>query len=484
MDIALNSSSNKPFIKVIRTSKETYVYDVNSNHILRISEKVGRILENWDFESKLIQNENIVKFIYRVQEENKLLQSHRPKKAIPSLIIDDLNGKDLSTFSQIILNITDSCNMRCKYCIYSGSYEGRRKHSSKNMSWHTARNAINLLARCSKDSDEMLILGFYGGEPLLRFDFICRCVEYANLLFGDHPHSFAITTNGTLLTETIIDYLVANKFVITISIDGPKEIHDKNRRFINDSGTFEDVSKNLEKLRIRCGDDYFRDFVSLSAVLTPPYDFLLLNDFFTKFHTSLRLSTQEYRSDLYPDTGTHQARGWENLAKTMKDYCLNRNEKDDFRLEGLNMPYDLFGRALKKIHNRPFDQPIGDSQRVLGLCQPGKARAFVSSDGNIYICEKVDGNKNALIGTVENGINADSILKIVENVSQLDFSQCNDCWVMRFCNVCFAHILSGNPAEKWKLSCDGLRNSYEAALKLYCEIMEEDERALDFFLPK
>jgi len=482
----LNNLIEKPFVKIIRTDKAIYAFDINTGNILRISQKLSEVLDNWQENSELNYYRSSIEFIERLQKDEKIFLGNTVDMVRPNLTKDDLEKKTLKECNHLVLNITESCNLNCTYCIYSGAYPGRRTRSNKVMSWDTAKKAIDLLARGSKSLSDSSILGFYGGEPLLRFNFIRDCVDYANLELGNSPHLFSITTNGTMLNEDIIDYLVTNKFIITISIDGPKYIHDKNRRSIDDEGTFDKIIENIETLRDRCGESYFKDYVNLSSVLSPPYNLQLLNEFFSKFLASIRLSTIEYTSELYKDVSIHEDIGWDPLAKIMKNFCLNQDTEKDFRSAGIGVPYELFSRELRRIHNRVLDQPINHVQSVLGLCQPGKGRAFVSCDGNIYLCERVEGNENMLIGTVEDGIEPNKVIKIINNVSNLDFSRCKSCWVMKFCNLCFAHIVSNNnySIDKWQFSCDGLKNHFAIALRLYCEIMEENEMALDFLSRK
>ena len=80
--------------------------------------------------------------------------------------------------NKITLQVTQSCNFRCKYCIYSeNANRSQRTHSSKHMSWETAKKAIDFLYEHSVDSEKIYI-GFYGGEPLLEFELIKQCIEY------------------------------------------------------------------------------------------------------------------------------------------------------------------------------------------------------------------------------------------------------------------------------------------------------------------
>ncbi len=81
-----------------------------------------------------------------------------------------------NNLNTMALQLTQNCNLRCKYCVYSGNYENR-KHSSLKMNKEIAYRAIDFFVRHSSDS-EKLHLGFYGGEPLLEFELIKGCVEY------------------------------------------------------------------------------------------------------------------------------------------------------------------------------------------------------------------------------------------------------------------------------------------------------------------
>jgi uncharacterized protein len=347
------------------------------------------------------------------------------------------------------------------------------------MSWDVAQKAINILAETSRKTGEEVYLGFYGGEPLLRFDFIKQCVEYADQQLSNRPHRFSITTNGSLLSDEIVDYLVRHRFIVTISMDGPKEIHDRNRRFADGKATFYHVFRGIERMRERAGSDYFKEHVILNAVLTPPYDLERLHNFFANYPSWLRLSSLEYRPDLNESEGEDQTLGKAAIAKAMKDYCLNFGKNSVFRFAGLSLPYECFSRELRKIHTRASEQLQG---RVLNLCHPGRNRAFVSSQGKIYVCERVEDNENIVIGTVEGGIERERVLGILSDISRLGFSQCQGCWLIRMCDLCFAHLVYGSEysLEKWRYSCEMRRRHYSDALQLYCEIMEEDEKALDF----
>ena len=86
---------------------------------------------------------------------------------------------------------------------------------------------------------------FMGGEPLLEFELIKKCVSYILQRKGDKKILFTMTTNGTLMTEDVIEFLVKYEFNLMISLDGDKKSHDINRRFKTGKGSFDIILENL-----------------------------------------------------------------------------------------------------------------------------------------------------------------------------------------------------------------------------------------------
>ena len=96
-----------------------------------------------------------------------------------------------------------------------------------------------------------MYLGFYGGEPLLNYKLIEQSVNYAKEIIRDKEISFSLTTNATLITPQIAKFLVENEFEILISLDGPKDIHNENRIFINGNGSFNSTIEGI-KVILEC----------------------------------------------------------------------------------------------------------------------------------------------------------------------------------------------------------------------------------------
>lgn len=117
--------------------------------------------------------------------------------------------------------------------------------------------AINLaIEKAIQQKEDFLNITFFGGEPLLRMQAIRNAVSFTkkavqakkNDLPKDFFLHFSVNTNGTLLTEKILDYFEKENFQIGLSLDGPQKKHDLARRTKNDEGSFEKIAPFIPRL--------------------------------------------------------------------------------------------------------------------------------------------------------------------------------------------------------------------------------------------
>ena len=148
------------------------------------------------------------------------------------------------------------CNLRCRYCYIEGAMPV--EHSFSMMSKETAIKAINLFARLISNNplDRTVrhpIIIFYGGEPLLNKEAFLAALDEIDRLKknSELPPNLIISlvTNTTLVDEEIVKAIVEKGVSVSVSLDGPKDLHDVNRIFINGKGTFQKVVKNLQWLQ-------------------------------------------------------------------------------------------------------------------------------------------------------------------------------------------------------------------------------------------
>jgi uncharacterized protein len=161
-----------------------------------------------------------------------------------------LRGCLASNFLELILMPTEACNFRCVYC-----YED---FTSKKMPPHVVRGVKRLLDTRARDLD-VLMLSWFGGEPLLALDVMEDLLVHAHSLVERCPDVQLygeVTTNGYLLSRPVFQRLV--ELGVTeyqISLDGPRECHDRKRVLAGGTGTFDRIWQNLTEMR-DCPDDF------------------------------------------------------------------------------------------------------------------------------------------------------------------------------------------------------------------------------------
>ncbi len=182
------------------------------------------------------------------------------------------------SIKRLVLVLTSQCNLRCGYC-----YQDDKKAGT--MEWETLRGALDLALA----SEQKLIkFTFYGGEPLLEFPLMERGVRYVEEMRGEEKQvRFGIITNGTLLTEESIDFLIQHDFKTQISFDGVREAQIHRGK-----GTYEKLDRVLDTIAA-ASPSFFRKRVVVSSTLTPetiPYLADSIDYFLSKNVTSISVS--------------------------------------------------------------------------------------------------------------------------------------------------------------------------------------------------
>ena len=191
-------------IKCFETPNMKYVYDRSLDSVACVTNDEYKSLKEVEKTGKLPINNSLDRLIKNgFLKETVIHEIEHPETH---------NIKTLSEhyLNELVLQVTKQCNLRCKYCAYSGNYYNR-EHSSSRMRFETARKAIDFYLKRS-DKFDKLSVAFYGGEPLLEFELIKKCVKYILENKGDKKVTFPMTTNGTLLTQEVTELLVEFSF--------------------------------------------------------------------------------------------------------------------------------------------------------------------------------------------------------------------------------------------------------------------------------
>jgi len=144
--------------------------------------------------------------------------------------------------------IGPACNLNCEYCFYLEKQAlfgpGEQYRMSDDVLSAFITNYI------TSQPTPVVEFVWQGGEPtLLGLDFFKRVVELQKPFVGTKTITNSLQTNGTLLTDEWCSFLRKNRFMVGISIDGPKEIHDRYRIDRSGKGTFDQVMRGLRLLQ-------------------------------------------------------------------------------------------------------------------------------------------------------------------------------------------------------------------------------------------
>ncbi|MCI0471104.1 MAG: radical SAM protein, partial [Candidatus Aminicenantes bacterium] len=297
---------------------------------------------------------------------------------------EDIIGSRVRHLKQIIFESTQDCTLRCRYCTYGGSYLHQRKNTAKYLSFDTARKTIDYIGGIiSTRSKKELIIGFYGGEPLLNFDTIEQIVDYSKKLFPGWELRFTVTTNGTLLEDRIIHFLVKNNFSLMVSLDGSGKNHDAKRIFPDGRGSFDLIMENMKKIK-DIDNDYYQDQVSYFVTYSKDlpvadvYRFFLTDERVNKntvnFNYVNHLYTDYYNRYPYDASLVNTQMG--EILRTISEKKIQGNPLAPVEEELLNQIIDLYKKTQKRRLSFLSGTCLFDN------------RLYVDADGVFHICEK------------------------------------------------------------------------------------------------
>ena len=133
----------------------------------------------------------------------------------------------MPALSLLIKPASGNCNMRCRYCFYADELDNREIRSYGKMSVDTMHTIVD---KAMEYGDYECTIAFQGGEPTLAgLDFYRDLVAYVTA--HENPKKlkihYALQTNGYLINEEWAAFLGENHFLVGVSLDGLKEIHDR-----------------------------------------------------------------------------------------------------------------------------------------------------------------------------------------------------------------------------------------------------------------
>ena len=294
---------------------------------------------------------------------------------------------------QYTIWLTYACNLKCAYC-----YEEEKRNLF--LSKERAKQLIDFIKnRSNTYSDNNISIVLHGGEPMLNYEVLCYIVE--SLKMWDKNISISMTTNGTLINEDNIEFILDNINDLSISIDGTAKDHNANRKYRDGTGSFVDTVKSIDKILEKKGDTIARMTVTPETVKN------LYDNVKFLYDTGFKLISpiiNQYDNGWSDDT---MAILEEQLLQL--SYFCNSQAKE------------LHIGMLEKMKNRKKSQ-----------CCPDMT-LNIDAKGDIYPCVYVVGDKRFLMGNIIDGINNERLLEI-KHINAKELKQCSGCSWKDYCH--------------------------------------------------
>ena len=400
--------------------------------------------------------------------------------------------QNLINLKQLVFEVTDACNLRCKYCGYADLYEGYDKRENTYFPFKRAKLIIDYLynnywkKKTGKGYTRTINIGFYGGEPLLNMPFIKEVIAYIeNLPYIGITFKFGMTTNAMLL-DRYMDYLVEKDFFILISLDGNEE-GQSYRVDASGNNSFHRVIKNVRKLS-KSYPAYFKDKVMFNSVLhnrnSVESTYTFIKEEFDKVTSFSALNTTDVRRDKIEEFN----RMYKNVAQDLN--CSSKCgiiEQEMF----INAPQTARLLDYLRTYSGNFYQSYVNllmdknnlKQPLTATCTPFMRKLFVTVNGKILQCEKI--NHDFAVGLVTNDevtLDLKQAAELHNRYTSTYIKECKTCAIRKNCKRCV--YMFGNPLNDKKcysyMTSDELQAEKETSLRyleernyLYDKILSE-----------
>ncbi len=392
---------------------------------------------------------------------NNQIDNLIPQNSLASKLSTEQIEVALANCDSIALEVTERCNLNCKYCTYSENFNWFERRTNKDMDYKNAIAFVDYFINKSETNLNQsyikeLEIGFYGGEPLMNFFLIKKIVRYVK---GKELKKtrivFGMTTNAILL-DKYIDFLVENEFSLLISLDG-NEKHNSYRVFHNNEPAFDFIKKNVLMLYNKF-PDYFKRKVRFNSVFNNKSSISEIITFFKKTFDKIPIITEistdgiieEKKVEFLKIYGNYN----ESFAKERK--CFSSEIK-----ENIDSPVSNTIRDFIESTGNSFDTYNSFEQEsalmITSTCLPFSFKNFLTVNGKILQCENIDHKYH--IGEINDGIIKIDLERVSHKFNEYYAkmkSQCFNCYFQTSCNQCIFYL----DIESEKPACGSFTKDY------------------------
>jgi uncharacterized protein len=401
----------------------------------------------------------------RVRAITEPLQARpaKPKKVFP------LTPFPVTT---TVINVTNQCNLGCTYCYEYGDdkiVDTKTNGKPKFMTEDTARESVEFALK-EAGANPVAHITFFGGETLLNFRVLKKTIGYARTRAAEvgKEIDFSLTTNATLLTPEIIEFLAENQVGVTISMDGPKDLQNKFRVFHNGQGSYDVVAPKVKALLARHRSRPIGARVTLTAGVLDV--------------------TRIYRH-LTDEIGFHEVGFAPVTSKDARSWAIDGGGMDTVLAEFSKLAYEWLEAAVANRHHgfsnvRETLQEIHQGMSKAYPCGAGLGLVGVSTDGQVALCHRFAGSDEHRIGDVTSGIDRVAQRDFLEKHHIDEKPDCESCFARPMCSGgCYheAHTRYGETTHANLHFCGWVRGWTDVCLRIYGELAERNPAFLAQF---
>ncbi len=393
----------------------------------------------------------------------RVLIPSRFRHSTPSAPIDPADVP----LATLVLEVAQSCNLRCSYCYAGGGTYGG---APRLMPPELARRAARHLVAASGDREQVTLV-LFGGEPLLNLPAIKAAVLEAETAASGVGKKLivSLTTNGTRFTPAALDFLCEHHVGVSVSIDGPPDLHDANRRYSrqNGGGTYADVVAGLKLFRARAS--------------RPP---------------AARVTLTPSQWSRVPEVFEHVlGLGFLEVgiapASPITANLLPTPEQDDALFAGFSLVAERFARNAAQGRVLPFSNLLDLLARLhLGQvkgapCGAGLGYLAMDAGGRFYLCHRFAGEDRFGAGDLDSGVDHAKIRSCLSAQAVPRTEACSACWARSLCaGGCHYenHLREVHLGLPPGGSCAFIRRWLELGIRVYADLCRDRNNPVLAFL--
>lgn len=338
-----------------------------------------------------------------------------------------------------VVVVTLRCDHTCRYC-HASRVPVRRPGFDMD-----EETAVRVIDRIFETPNRHVLIELQGGEPLANFDVVRRLIETAeakNQTAGKQL-SFALVTNMTFMSEETLDYLIAHRVEICTSLDGPEDLHDR-QRLTSGGGSHANAVRWIRRINERyVAEGLDPNLYRVEALLTP---------------TREALPRWKEIVDSYVDVGCRAVflralnpfgfakSGAEHIAYPIEEWLEFYRNALEYIIALNRQGVDILERNASIFLSKVLTPDDPNYLDIRSPCGAGIGQVAYSWDGRVFTCDEGRmvsqmGDDMFLIGDVRDGNLIDMlegpVVRSLVLSSTLDaLPGCHACAYKPFCGVC------------------------------------------------